>query len=348
MFGTIEVPGVGQVSVPLVRYDAKQMRRAMPRLLEHVGFRGDANEAAFFSRELEHIYTETYDIEYPDAKARLLIPVDTRVPTGAESFTYRQYDKQGEARIVSNYSTDFPNASVTGAEFPQRIVSIGNSYQYSVQDLRNAAQAGKPLDAMLAEAARFAQEVRLETLAATGDSQGTPIYGLTNAPNISATTQVSTGTWKAQLNTSLSAGVNAIVGDINAMAKKIFVDTLEKHTANTLVLPTDVYALLATTPRSPTFTDDSLLNYILKQNPWLKSIESWNRLNTAGASSHGRVMCYDRNPRVLQLVIPQEFEQFAPQPLGMAWVIPCHSRCGGVTVRYPKAVTYMDGVTDNS
>jgi hypothetical protein len=113
-----------------------------------------------------------------------------------------------------------------------------------------------------------------------------------------------------------------------------------------LVLPSSCYVALATTPRAPGFTDDSLLDYVLEVSPWLKSIEYWPFLDTAGASVNsvtGRIMCYQKDPQVLGLIISQEFEQFAPQPRNMSFIVPCHMRTGAVEVRYPIAVAYMDG-----
>jgi len=311
------------------------------------GMRFDANDTAFFARQLEEIYTQTYDIEYPELKGRKLIPVDTRVNPGANSFTYRQFDKKGQANIVHNYADDFPNAEVVGVEWTQNVVSLGNSYQYSIQDMRAAAMAGIQLEAMKANAARELMERKLDTLSAIGDS-ATGLVGLTNAPNISSVT-VSTGASSGQTAWCSTAGVGTgktvaeILLDINNMQAKIFNATLGIHTPDTLVLPTSCYGFLATTARSTTFTEDSMLQYILKQSPWIKNIEFWTQLNTAGASSKGRVMLYKRDPKILQLIIPQEFEQLPPQPRNMAWVIPCHMRTGAVEVRYPLAVAYMDG-----
>ena len=115
----------------------------------------DANETAMFTRQLEAIYAQTYDIKYPDNKARMLIPADGRPGPGAESFTYRQFDIFGEARVIHNYANDFPNAEVQGKEFNQKIKGIGVSYQYTIQDLRAASMAGVPLEERKASAFRI-------------------------------------------------------------------------------------------------------------------------------------------------------------------------------------------------
>ncbi len=324
--------------------------------------RHDASQTMMFARQLEYIYTQTYDILYPQLKARSLVPVDTRVPSGAESFTYRSYEKKGQAKIVHNYSDDFPNADAVANEFQQKIVSLGCSYKFSIQDMRAAAMAGVPLEAKKAEAARWAMESLLEDLAATGDNSGlTPMLGLANGFGILSTTKVSpntanggdvTGSWAAQIHAAqagagiTAATVSAIVGDVQALWTNIHNTTLGVHEMNTLALPTIAYGVLATTMRAPGFTDDTILNYIMKllAPQGLREIVFWNRLDTAGAAGATRMLGYEKSDQNEGLIISQEFEQFAPQPKGMEFTIPCHMRSGAVEVRYPKSVAYMDGI----
>lgn len=319
------------------------------------GRRFDAADTAVFLRQLTYIYQQTYDIKYPELKARQFIPVDNRVGPGADSFVWRQYDKKGTAKVVQNYADDFPNAEIIGKEFQSRVVSLGASYQYTLQDMRAAAMAGLPLETRKAETARRVMENLVESLAAYGLNQTQPgqdldpvqetgdsiqFYGLTNFPNIQTST--TTNNWTS------GSTVQQILADVNALQNLVFKNTKGVHMPNTLLLPTDIYGYLATTPRSPTFTDDTMLQYILKQSPWLESIDYWVPLDTAGKKQDGttvggRIMCYQRDPEVLQMVIPQEFEQLPPQMIGMSFKIPCHMRYGGVTVRYPKALAYLDG-----
>ena len=56
---------------------------------------------------------------------------------------------------------------------------------------------------------------------------------------------------------------------------------------------------------------------------------------------NGSLMSALSDPRAN--MIPQEFEQFPPQPRNLSLIIPCHKRFGGVSLRYPMAITYMDG-----
>lgn len=343
----------------LPRFDAKRLPQVVRAGLAQMGLltgdeRQDSGQTALFARQLEYIYTETFDALYPELKARQLIPVDTRVPSGAESFTYRQYEKVGHAKIVHNYASDFPNAEVFGSETNQKVVSLGASYQYSIQDMRAAAMAGVPLEAKKADSARWSIESLLEDLAATGDnSTATPMLGLLNASNILSTSKVSpSGTWAAQLTAAIQSGTvgttaQAIVGDALAMWKNVFQTTNEVARPNTLVLPTAAYSVAATTPMAPNFASSAtVLSYIKEMLApmGVTEVTSWVRCNGAGAAGADRALMYEKSPRAMGLIIPQEFEQFAPQVVGMTFIIPVHMRTGATEVRYPKHVTFMDGI----
>jgi hypothetical protein len=337
-------------SANFLRFDARDLPEQVKWCMSNIvgpaaANRMDAAQVLGMARQLEQVLTQTYDIKRPDFKARSIIPVDTRIASGTETWTYRSYDKSGTAGIVHNYSSELPDADVKGSETASRLVSLGASFHYSIQDMRAAAFAGQPLDAMKARAARYAVERKLEILAGAGDAN-TGLVGLTNAPGIVAVTQVSTGTWAAQITANLSNAVQAIIQDINALRSAIFVNTGGVHGSPgslSLLLPLYEYNLLRVNTRSVTFTDDNILTYIVKMCQ-LKDADFWNELNFANAgATGGRVMLYERDPEVLSLVISQEFEQFAPQAKNLAFQIPVHMRTGAVQVRYPKAVAYMDG-----
>lgn len=413
----MEVHGLGGV-----RYDSKSLHAdAMEFTQRALGTRADATFTAMFARQLEYFYTWTADIEYPDLKARALIPVDTEVPSGADYYTYRMFDLAEKASIIHNYAKNsFPEADVFGDEFKQPIRAVGSKYSYSIQDMRAAAMSGIPLEAKKASSARYAIEKELERIAAYGDT-ASALYGITNAPGVAAATKVSpAGTWAQQIAAAITAGTlpatsQAIFEDVNVMMQQIFNQTLGVHKPTTLVLPTAAYSVLATTPWSPVYRDETILQFLLKSSPWLEEIVEWPYLNTIGelplagtvhtttssatvtfstsqagvvyvgalltfasqptvqykvltfngttgatlsvvysgagsttdtaTQQSGLALVYEKNPRVLQLVISQEFEQFPPQQDGLIWEIYCHMRTGGVNVIRPLAVMTLAGIS---
>ena len=311
-----------------------------------------------FARSLEYIIRKPYEAEYPELRASEYIPLMTEVPPEAATFTYRMLDKMGQAQIIAESGNDAPKVGIKGQEWQQPVVTVGISYDYTILDTMRAARMNIPLDAYLAESARFSCEFEMEQLAAIGNA-AYGLAGLTNAPNISAVTQLSiaSGNWVTQANSIGAAStINAqapavavaqgIVSDILACKKNIFINTKGIHQANLGLLTTSGYAALMSTPRSPAYTDDNLLDWIEKVCQI--QIESWPQLDTAGAVTvsglNGRVMIYKRDPKILNLVLAQPFTQLPPQPIRMAWEVMAYLRTGAVQVRFPKCVAYLDGV----
>jgi hypothetical protein len=304
-----------------------------------MNFRADAGETAAMARQLEYVKAETYEVKYLNLQARELIPVDGSVPSGAQSFVWYSWDWVGMAKIIANYADDLPKVQILGKEHIQGIKSLGDSYDYSIQDIRAAAMAGVNLDANKAKACRRAMENKIEQLAAKGDSAaGLPgLLNNANVPVLTATELV--GDWANPATTSAQ-----ILADLHLIANYINTVTKGTHSATTLVLPTTRYNIVATRAYSD-MLPDTILQVFLRSNPFVREVRQWHFLDTADSAGTGpRVLAYEKSPEILQLVIPQEFEQFPPQAKNLAFDVPCHARIGGVVIRYPLAMVYADDV----
>ena len=73
-------------------------------------------------------------------------------------------------------------------------------------------------------------------------------------------------------------------------------------------------------------------------------VEPWHRLEGAGAGGLNRMIGFRADPEVLGYILPREFTQEPPQSKNLEVMVPCRSRCGGTVVRYPLALTYVDGL----
>lgn len=344
------------------RYDLKDYVNEHS-LSQMTGERFDAATAAFFVRDLTSVMGRTFDVRYPELKARLILPVSSAgVDSAAEGYVWRQYDRRGVAKIIDSYGADLPSSEVVAKEVQSRCLSLGASYNYNIQDLRKARMAGLPLEARKAFACRQAMENAVEQIAffgvqqipGTGTAQGLEfapatvsttdplaMFGFTNFPGLPLSQTLNDWTLS-------STSVATIVDDVNALCLSVINTSNGVHTPDTLVLPLSIWGKLNVRPRSVTFTDDTLLQYIMKQNPWLKTVYWTPMLETAGLKQDGstpgpRVMLFERNDQNIQLVIPQEFEQFPPQIVNLSFKIATHMRIGGVRVSYPKAFAALDG-----
>lgn len=307
----------------------------------------DAAESVFFERQLEYVRAKSYDVKYPALRSRDMIPVDNSVDRGAESVKYIQYDAVGMAKIISSYAHDLPRVDVLAKEFRANIKSIGDSYGYSIQEIRAAAFAGIPLEARRANAARLAIEQKIDIIGALGDSDNN-LLGLFNQPNAQVYTipaGATTGTTWGN-GTGVGAGnksAGEILGDLTAVANKAVQVTNGVEVADTIIIPIPQYGVIATVNMA-TGINATILEFFLRSNPWIRTVDYWHRLTGAGAGATNRMICYKRDPDHLQFIIPQEFEQFPPEAEGLEFKIACHARCGGVVVYYPLSIIYADGI----
>jgi len=307
----------------------------------------DANESIFFARELEHIKAKSYDVQYPELTATRIIPVSSDAGPGAETITYYQYDQVGFAKIISNYSTDLPRVDLKGKKFTGDVRSIGASYGYSIQDIRAAQMAGKPLEQRKANAVRRANDQEVNKIAYFGDDDH-GLVGLISHPNITTYTLPTDGTLNSVTSGTAAAAkfINKtpeyVLRDLNAMVSKVLELTLNVERPNTLLMSHNIHADLSTRARSDN-SDTTILEFFLKNSPYVKNVEVIPEMASAGTDDTEVIMMYDKSPDKLTLEIPQPFEQFPPQSKGLEFEIPCHSRCGGVIIYYPLSIIKAEG-----
>jgi hypothetical protein len=297
------------------------------------GLHLDAGETGFIAKQLEHVAAQTYDIKRAPAKARSFIPVDSIVPSGAESFSYDQWDTVGLARLIANYADDLPAVDAFVKRFNAPIRGLGASYSYSLQDIRAVQFSRGRLNEMKALAARDSVEYQIDQLAAFGNVAA-GLSGFLNHSAVPLVTPV-VGAWTE------STSATDIFKDLNKLVNAIVQATKETGIPDTLLLDTESMGILLK-PTGAEFSK-TILRAFLDNNPYIKNIDQWHLLDNANVALTGRrIMAYKRDPVVVQLVIPQEFEQLPPQPKNLSFSVPCHARIGGISFHYPLAAAYMD------
>ena len=302
----------------------------------------DANESAFFARQLEFIKARSYDVLYPEFSATRLLPVSTDAGAGAESITYRQFDSVGLMKLIASYADDLPRSDVFGKEFTSPIRSFGGSYGYNVQEIRSAQMAGIPLTQRKANAARQAWEQLVNRFAyfADGSAAFGGLFGLFYAPN-KTVCAAPTGGWG-------SATADQIIADINYAINRSRVLSKGVEISDTVIMGLTQFTKIASTPRS-TNSDTTILEFVRKTNPGV-TFEGINECEAvtpkpSGASTATNILvAYRRSTDKLELAMPQPYEQFPPQERNLEYIVPTHGRLGGLILYYPLSVTVMEGL----
>lgn len=299
----------------------------------------DADEGVFFSRQLEHVKAKTYDVVYPELKARQFIPVSFDAGPGARTITYQQFDAVGVAKIISNYASDLPRVDLKGKEFTANVRSLGASYGYSLQDVRSAKMAGLPLEQRKANAAKRAVMQAEDEIALNGDADH-GLGGLLSNANVSDETIASDGTGASSLWSAKTADL--ILRDMNQLVDKVVTVTNGVEEPNTMLMPHGQFSLISNLRVGD--TGKSVKQWFLDNNPFIKEIMPWSKLAGAGAGGTDLFLVYNKSPDKLTLEIPQDFEQLPVQEKGLEYEVPCHARCGGVIIYYPLSIAKGDGI----
>jgi hypothetical protein len=304
-----------------------------------VARRLDRAESVFFARENEYVKTKTYDAKSPELKGLRLVPQASDLPSGIEQITYRRYFEAGEAKVIADYAKDFPRVEVFAKEYTSKVVDIGDSYGYSIKEIRLAMRSGKRLDQRRALNARRTIERKLNHITLRTDSDwGT--FGLLDYPGITEATLPADGTggsksWSAKT-------VDQILRDINVMMDAVNVPTNGIEEADTLLLPLPARNQLINTRLGDTTI--SLMKYIQDNLPQIKRIEWLNELSGIGAGGTNRIMVGKFDNEHLENQIIGDFEQLETEHEGGEYKIPCMATTGGVIIYYPMAFAFADGV----
>ena len=302
----------------------------------------DAQAAlGFVVSQTSHIETQVYNVQYPDIQYPGLIPVDTSAGDWAKSVTNYSSDKHGAAGWINGNADDVPLAGTSKSKFEAPVWMAGIGYSYGLEEINHAVQLGINLPADDAMAARRAYEEFVDGVALTGDT-GKNVTGLFNStavPQAAATT----GTWS-------TATADQILGDVNDAIALVHSNTNTVAYADTLLLPYTEFNRIAT-KRLGADMSMTVLDFLRQANLYTATtgqpllIRGMRGLDTAGTSANKRMIAYRRSPEVLKLHIPMP-HRFLPvfQPSALRFEVPGIFRLGGLDIRLPREMAYIDGL----
>lgn len=282
-----------------------------------------------------------YRTVYPDIQYHDLIPVDTSGSEFATSVTYFSSDQYGKADWINGNADDIPRAGTTRSKFETPVYTAGIGYGYGWEEIGRAQMLGINLPNEDAMAARRASEELVDRVALQGDSS----KGFTGLFNASGVTPVAapTGAWG-------TATPDQIAADMNAALLNVFNGTNTTSVADTMLLPWSKFLLVSTKKMSDN-SDLTILQWFLANNVFTAltgrplTVRGLRGLDNAGAGGVARLIAYRKDPTVLKLHMPMP-HRFLPvyQSGPLRWDVPGVMRLGGLDVRLPKEVVYMDGI----
>jgi len=299
----------------------------------------DVNTSVFFLRELEHIQRISRDTKQKKLKGMMLIPVSTEAPEYVETITYRRLTRVGRAKIITDYSQDFPRADVYREEFSIKVKGLGSSYGYSKNEILQARSTNFPLDRERAMSCKRAVDELQDDLIWNGDSDY-GIQGFLDYPGITEYTIPNGVGGDTEFDTKTP---DEVVADLNAIVTTVINTTNGVEAPDTLILPIDQWRYIATT-RMADGSDETIMSFFLKTNGIIKMIDWVVELSGAGAGSSDRMMVYPKDPNYIRVEIPKMYREEPPQQKGMEFEVVAEQRTAGVLIYYPLAFAYADGI----
>jgi hypothetical protein len=316
----------------------------------HTMFGRDAQQSAynFVVSQQTVIEQQVIKIQYPDVQYPDLVPVDTA--TGNEwvkSITYYSSDMVGKADWFHHTALDVPLAELTREKFERGMEMAAIGYRYTLEEVAQSMNTpGLNLTADKAVACRRAYEEFVDNIALRG-STGKNMQGLMNSSLVTATTAPADGT--AGGTTFASKSNDQVIRDINNALTGIATGSNWLYYADTVLLPPAVLVGLA---------GRMFQNQPMTLLEWLKTynvltvqtgrpitLAGVRGLETAGVGGISRMVAYRRDPQVLKMWIPMP-HRFLPvwQRGPLVFDVPGIFRLGGVEIRIPAAIRYLDGV----
>lgn len=303
------------------------------------GLRKDAGDTIFVAKELEAVKAKTYDQKNANLNALKMFDMSSDVDPGADTISYQSLGAVGMAKTIANYATDFARVDVMAEEHIAKVIAGGAAYGYTIQDLRRAAMARKPLSSRKAIAVHRALDEYVNRIAFKGDAKH-GVVGLLDNPNIGSYTVTADG--KSDSTKFKDKTAVQILRDMNGIIHSVSKQTNEVENPNTLALPSDQYNYIASTPYSDVVAD-SILSVFKRNNPDVTVIKA-NELAGAGAGGLDMMLAYVKDIDHQSLEVPLPFTQHTIQQKGLEFEVPCEVRTAGVLVYYPLSMNKASGI----
>lgn len=312
----------------------------------------DAQSAlGFLTPAYYNLETTVYEIKYPEFNYARLVPVITEGNPWAQGTLFYTSDSTGQAKWQAGGAFDIPYADVNRQQLSAAFHMAAIGYEWNLEEVNRARMTGQDIGGDKARAARRVAEQFLWYLAMTGNTEKN-MTGLLNDPNVTAADVPANGGGTSTFWINKTPA--QILADINDGISGVNTGTNETEQANTVILPTGIRDMLASTQLS-SGSDKTILNYLMENNSYTAetgqplTIAASRALATADPGGDGRAVIYRRAPDVVRFHLPMPHQFLPPfQKASMVWEVAGIMRTGGTEVRLPKAIRYLDGIVDST
>lgn len=294
---------------------------------------------AFYLSQLSNTEAKIYEAKYRNIVYQDFVPVDTSQPEWVDEVTYISYDAVTMGKFIGSNGDDLPQSDINAAKSTIKVFYGGNSYSYSLDELRKSQQLRIPLDVTKGRMTFRGFQEHAQRVAFAGDADR-GVTGLFNNANVAVSNAV--------IDFSTATGQEC-VSYLNELLRSVNENSAEVHLPNMLAIPSSDFNIISER-RMADGTDTTILEFLRENNLYtavtnqpltiMRNLE----LETAGAGGVKRYMAYEMNDDNLVMHMPMPWRSLAPQPKNLSIKVPCEYKFGGVEFRYPGCAAYKDNV----
>lgn len=292
-----------------------------------------------------NIETRIYSKRYPTYNYAQVIPVVTEGNQWAIGTTFFSVDSAGEAKFLSGAGTDMPFNKSTRDQASHDFAMIGSGWEWTLEEVNQAAIYGINLSATDAMGASDKIERLLNSIAFSGSTEKN-WTGFANSADVPRADVDTPGTfWPAK-------SADQMLGDVNEVIGRVRTQTNEIEWADSIALPPVAFRAAATKRLGSGDGLITVLEYIRKNNIYTAetgaplNIYPVRELATASNDGGGRLVAYRRDEEVVRFHLPMPRTVLQPRQKSiMGFEQGIIARTGGTEWRLPKAAAYADEVT---
>lgn len=314
-------------------------------------FQGFADAQAalpFVIGQGRNIEAQVYRTRYPAYDYAAVLPVVTEGNAWAIGTQFFTVDTTGEAKFIAGAANDLPFSQVNRATGTHDFAMIGAGWEWNMEEINQASLYGVNLGAEKALGADRNLERKLYSIAMTGATEKN-WTGFCNYSGITEADADTTGTGSSTYWADKT--VDNILADINTAMGAVRTGSAEVEYVDTMALPPGAFRDLATRRLGAGDGLITLLEYIRRNNIYTAetgrelTILPVRDLATASTAGEGRGVFYRRDPEVIRFHLPMPKMMLQPRQKSlMAYESGVVARTGGVEVRLPKAMYYLDEI----
>ncbi len=288
---------------------------------------------------LVRVETEAYKADYEDIVFQELFPIINLNDRTATSFAFYYVTEAGKAQLNN------PDGSIAWVDgfvgMKQAPLHDGNvGYKYTMKELERVGKLGTSLDSLKVKTAIQSTLSLAQEIAFYGD-EARGIVGFFNNPDIPSTSPLSGAngsTWSAKTP-------QEILSDINHLFAVAFKTTKQQefkpnNKTNRLILPTDKWSYIATTPLNE-YSDSTILDFIVSKSAFLTDKSS---VIASPQINSDTIRIYQKDKNKLAFYWGHLVNFKAPQPDDLQFKVPADFSIGGLAVRKPLSCWDMEGI----